>query len=54
VGTGAPEPVTYSAGDLFPDPAKREGVIFRNLTGKEAATLLLYHVSDASASDRDR
>jgi quercetin dioxygenase-like cupin family protein/DNA-binding PadR family transcriptional regulator len=46
VGTGVPQPLTYNAGDLFPDPAKRDGVIFRNLTGKGPATLLLYHVSD--------
>ena len=46
VGGGSPQPQTYSAGDLFLDPANREGLIYRNLTGKEPATLLLYHVSD--------
>jgi quercetin dioxygenase-like cupin family protein len=46
VGGGSPQPQTYSAGDLFLDPANREGLIYRNLTGKEPAKLLLYHVSD--------
>ena len=46
VGIGAPKPVTYTAGDLFADPANRTGVIYRNLTGKETAKVLLYHVSD--------
>lgn len=46
VGGGSPQPQTYSAGDLFLDPANREGLIYRNLTGKEHAKLLLYHVSD--------
>ena len=41
VGTGAPQPVTYAAGELFPDPANRSGVIYRNLTGKDTAKLLL-------------
>ena len=42
----SPQPQTYNAGDLFPAPANRTGLIYRNLTGKEPATLLLYHVSD--------
>ena len=50
VGTGAPLPVTYTAGDLFLDPANRTGVIYRNLTGKETAKVLLYHVSDPQSA----
>jgi hypothetical protein len=50
VGTGAPQPVVYNAGDLIPDPANRPGVIYRNLTGKETATVLLYHVSDPQSA----
>jgi len=38
--------LTYSAGDLFLDPANRVGLIYRNLTGKEPAKLLMFHVSD--------
>lgn len=48
VGASA-QPRTYSAGDLFLDPANRSGLIYRNLTGKEPATLLMYHVSDPHA-----
>ena len=41
--------LTYSAGDLFLDPANRAGLIYRNLTGKEPAKLLMFHVSDPQA-----
>jgi quercetin dioxygenase-like cupin family protein len=50
VGGGAPQPVTYSAGDLLLDPANRSGLIYRNLTGKEPAKLLLYHVTDPQSA----
>ena len=43
------KPLTYNAGDLFLDPANREGLIYRNLTGKETAKLLMFHVSDPKA-----
>lgn len=46
VGPGVPKPITYTAGDLLPDPANRGGMMYRNLAGKDTATLLLYHVSD--------
>jgi quercetin dioxygenase-like cupin family protein len=36
---------TYSAGDLFLEPASRVGFTFRNASGSEPAKLLLYHVS---------
>jgi hypothetical protein len=48
-----PKLVTYTAGDLFLDPANRDGLIYRNLTGKETATLLMYHVSDPNAPLRN-
>jgi len=41
--------LTYGAGDLFFDPANRQGLIYRNLTGKETAKLLMFHVSDPKA-----
>ena len=50
VGGGSPKPQEYSAGDLFLDPANRSGLIYRNLTGKEPATLLLYYVSDPKSA----
>jgi quercetin dioxygenase-like cupin family protein len=50
VGGGSPQPQTYSAGELFPAPANRAGLIYRNLTGKEPAKLLLYHVSDPQSA----
>jgi quercetin dioxygenase-like cupin family protein len=37
---------TYSAGDLFVDPANQAELVFTNASGSEPATLLLYHVSD--------
>jgi hypothetical protein len=49
VGASA-QPQTYTAGDLFLDAANRTGLIYRNLTGKEPAKLLLYHVSDPQSS----
>jgi hypothetical protein len=49
VGASA-QPQTYTAGDLVPDPANRTGLVYRNLTGKETATLLLYHVSDPQSA----
>lgn len=49
VGAG-PQPQTYRAGDLFLDPANRPGLIYRNLTGKEPATVLLYYVSDPTSA----
>ena len=47
-GASAP-PRTYTAGDLFLDPANRSGLVYRNLTGKEPAKLLMYHVTDPKA-----
>ncbi len=47
---GAPQAQTYSRGELFPDPAITQGLIFRNMSEKEPATLLLFHVSDPQAS----
>jgi quercetin dioxygenase-like cupin family protein len=47
-GASAP-PLTYTAGDLFLDPANRSGLVYRNLTGKETAKLLMYHVTDPKA-----
>ncbi|HEY1307680.1 MAG TPA: DUF3179 domain-containing (seleno)protein [Vicinamibacterales bacterium] len=41
--------LTYSAGDLFQDPPNRQGLIYRNLTGKETAKVLMFHVSDPKA-----
>jgi quercetin dioxygenase-like cupin family protein len=46
IGVGVPKPITYTAGDLFLDPADRRGMIYRNLTGTEAAKLLLFYTSD--------
>jgi len=46
---GSAQPQIYNAGDLFLDPANRTGLIYRNLTGKEPAKLLLYHVTDPQA-----
>jgi len=46
IAGAAAQLLTYSAGDLFLDPANRAGLIYRNLTGKEPAKLLLFHVSD--------
>ena len=48
VGASA-QPLVYGAGDLFLDPANRSGLIYRNLTGKEPAKLLMYHVGDPKA-----
>jgi quercetin dioxygenase-like cupin family protein len=41
--------LTYNAGDLFLDPANKTGLVYRNLTGKEPAKLLLYHATDPNA-----
>ena len=49
IAGAAAQLLTYNAGDLFVDPANREGLIYRNLTGKEPAKLLLYHVTDPKA-----
>jgi len=46
IAGAAPQILTYSAGDLFLDPANRVGLIYRNLTGKAPAKLLMFHVSD--------
>jgi hypothetical protein len=46
IGGGVPKPITYTAGDLFLDPASRGGMLYRNLTGTETATLLLFYTSD--------
>src|SRR4029079_1991255 len=46
---GAGPIVTYNAGDLFLDPANRQGLIYRNRAGKVTATLLMFHVSDPKA-----
>jgi hypothetical protein len=43
------QPATYGAGDLFLDPGARAGLTFRNVSGSERATLLLYHVSEMGA-----
>jgi len=45
----SPQAQTYSAGDLFADPATRQGLIFRNVSDTQATTLLLFHVSDRQA-----
>jgi len=45
----SPQAQTYAAGDLFPDPAHRQGLIFRNPSEKEPTKLLLFHVSDPQA-----
>src|SRR5262249_56052698 len=42
-------PLTYSAGDVFLDPAGREGLIYRNMGSEEPTKVLLYHVSDPQA-----
>ena len=43
------KPLTYNAGDLFFDPPNRQGLIYRNLAGKDTAKLLMFHVSDPKA-----
>ena len=50
IAGAAAQLLTYSAGDLFLDPANREGLIYRNLTGKEPAKLLMYHVTDSKSA----
>ena len=49
VAGASPQPLTYTAGDLFSDPADRPGIVYRNLTGKEPAKLLMYHIADPKA-----
>jgi quercetin dioxygenase-like cupin family protein len=40
------QPRTYSAGDVFLEPANRAGLTVRNANDREPAKLLLYHVSE--------
>jgi len=50
IAGAAAQLLTYNAGDLFLDPANRQGLIYRNLTGKDTAKLLMFHVSDPTAA----
>ncbi|HEY7188543.1 MAG TPA: DUF3179 domain-containing (seleno)protein [Vicinamibacterales bacterium] len=49
IAGAAAQLLTYNAGDLFLDPPSRQGLIYRNLTGKQTAKLLMFHVSDPTA-----
>jgi quercetin dioxygenase-like cupin family protein len=49
IAGAAAQLLTYNAGDLFLDSPNRQGLIYRNLTGKDTAKLLMFHVSDPTA-----
>jgi quercetin dioxygenase-like cupin family protein len=40
---------TFTAGDVFLDPANRQGLIYRNVGTREPTKLLLFHVADPQA-----
>jgi quercetin dioxygenase-like cupin family protein len=49
VGVG-PQAETHQVGDLFPDAANREGLIFRNMSDKARTRVLFFHVSDPQSA----
>ena len=40
---------TFTAGDVFRDPANRQGLIYRNVGTREPTKLLFFHVADPQA-----